>query len=34
VQDIKPLLNQYLEETGQAIVGWSDVTSGPSILDH
>ncbi|MGT2935963.1 multidrug transporter [Streptococcus castoreus] len=31
IQDIKPLLSQYLEETGQAIVGWSDVTSGPSI---
>ncbi|KPJ23127.1 hypothetical protein [Streptococcus phocae] len=29
--DFKPLLKHYLEETGQAIVGWSDVTSGPSI---
>ncbi|EIQ82020.1 hypothetical protein ScFU53_07810 [Streptococcus canis] len=34
IQDIKPLLSQYLEETGQAIVGWSDVTSGPSISDN
>lgn len=33
VQDLKPLLSQYLEETAQAIVGWSDVTSGPSISD-
>ncbi|EHI69602.1 multidrug transporter [Streptococcus ictaluri] len=33
VQDFKPILSQYLEETGQAIVGWSDVTSGPSISD-
>ncbi|MGT2932642.1 hypothetical protein [Streptococcus catagoni] len=31
VQDIKPILENYLEETAQAIVGWSDVTSGPSI---
>lgn len=31
VQDIKPLLNTYLQETGQALVGWSDVTSGASI---
>lgn len=31
VQDIKPILADYLEETAQAIVGWSDVTSGPSI---
>lgn len=29
--DIKPLIKMYLEETAQAIVGWSDVTSGPSI---
>lgn len=33
VQDIKPILADYLEETAQAIVGWSDVTSGPSISD-
>lgn len=31
VWDIKPLLASYLKETGQAIVGWSDVTSGASI---
>lgn len=31
VQDIKPLLATYLEESGQALVGWSDVTSGASI---
>lgn len=31
VQDIKPLLKNYLEESGQALVGWSDVTSGASI---
>lgn len=31
VQDIKPLLASYLQETGQAIVGWSDTTSGASI---
>lgn len=31
VQDIKPLLASYLKETGQAIVGWSDTTSGASI---
>ncbi len=30
-QDLKPLLSNYLTETGQAIVGWSDVTSGASI---
>lgn len=34
VQDLKPILAQYLEETAQAIVGWSDVTSGPSISDN
>ncbi|MGT2887377.1 hypothetical protein N1495_05485 [Streptococcus didelphis] len=33
VQDFKPILAQYLEETAQVIVGWSDVTSGPSISD-
>lgn len=31
IQNIKPLLSSYLNETGQAIVGWSDVTSGASI---
>lgn len=31
VQDIKPLLSSYLENSGQALVGWSDVTSGASI---
>lgn len=31
VQDLKPLLSSYLKETGQAIVAWSDTTSGPSI---
>lgn len=34
VWDIKPLLSSYLEETGQAIVGWSDVTSGASIKNN
>lgn len=34
VQDLKPILAQYLEETAQAIVGWSDVTSGPSISNN
>lgn len=33
VQDLKPILSHYLEETAQAIVGWSDVTSGPSLSD-
>ncbi|KHD46636.1 Na+ driven multidrug efflux pump [Streptococcus hongkongensis] len=33
IQDIKPILADYLEETAQAIVGWSDVISGPSISD-
>lgn len=33
VQDIKPLLSSYLQESGQAIVGWSDVTSGASIAN-
>ncbi|MFS1663661.1 hypothetical protein [Streptococcus sp. zg-JUN1979] len=32
-QDIKPLLESYLAESGQALVGWSDVTSGPSMSD-
>lgn len=31
IQDLKPLLSSYLKETGQAIVAWSDTTSGPSI---
>ncbi|MCU9533210.1 hypothetical protein [Streptococcus sp. CSL10205-OR2] len=31
VLDIKPILENYLNETGQAIVPWSDVTSGASI---
>ena len=31
IQNIKPLLSSYHNETGQAIVGWSDVTSGASI---
>ncbi len=31
IQDLKPLLSAYLNESGQAIVGWSDVTSGASI---
>lgn len=31
VQDIKPLLASYLQDTGQAIVGWSDTVSGASI---
>ncbi|MGT2928900.1 sodium transporter [Streptococcus dentasini] len=34
IQDLKPLLTTYLKETGQAIVGWSDTTSGASISDH
>lgn len=31
VQDLKPLLTSYLNHSGQALVGWSDVTSGASI---
>ncbi|MBM7642777.1 sodium transporter [Streptococcus loxodontisalivarius] len=31
VYDFRQALTSYLNETGQAIVGWSDVTSGPSI---
>ena len=31
IQDLKPLLSSYLKETGQAIVAWSDTTSGSSI---
>ncbi|MFC3929012.1 hypothetical protein [Streptococcus caprae] len=35
VQDIKPLLASYLKDSGQALVGWSDTTSGASIHnDH
>lgn len=34
VQDIKPMLASYLTETGQAIVGWSDSTSGASIKNN
>ncbi|MFA9492548.1 hypothetical protein [Streptococcus sp. E17BB] len=34
VQDIKPMLASYLAETGQAIVGWSDTTSGASIKNN
>ncbi|SUN46456.1 Na+ driven multidrug efflux pump [Streptococcus equi subsp. equi] len=34
ILDFKPMLQHYLEETGQAIVGWSDVISGPSLSDH
>lgn len=30
-QDIKPILKSYLDETAQALVGWSDVVSGASI---
>ncbi|MBM7636115.1 sodium transporter [Streptococcus saliviloxodontae] len=29
--DFREALSSYLNETGQAIVGWSDVTSGASI---
>lgn len=31
IQDIQPILASYLESSGQALVGWSDTTSGPSI---
>lgn len=31
VQDIKPLLASYLQETAQTIVGWSDTVSGASL---
>lgn len=34
IQDLKPILSSYLKESGQAIVGWSDVTSGASISNH
>ncbi|MEX2805436.1 multidrug transporter [Streptococcus sp. H31] len=33
VHDFKPVLSAYLKETGQALVGWSDTTSGPSVTD-
>lgn len=33
-QDISPLLKTYLDDSGQALVGWSDVTSGASISNH
>lgn len=31
IQDLRPRLSSYLKETSQAIVAWSDTTSGPSI---
>ncbi|MGT2831994.1 hypothetical protein [Streptococcus halotolerans] len=34
VIDLHPLLATYLEESGQALVGWSDTTSGASISNH
>lgn len=34
VIDLKPLLGTYLEESGQALVGWSDTTSGASISNN
>ncbi|MFU2205118.1 hypothetical protein [Streptococcus pluranimalium] len=34
VIDLKPLLEAYLEDSGQAIVGWSDTTSGASITNN
>lgn len=33
-QDISPLLEAYLDDSGQALVGWSDVTSGASISNQ
>lgn len=33
-QDIKPILKSYLDETAQALVGWSDVVSGASIKNE
>lgn len=30
IYDFKEALKNYLDETGQALVGWSDATSGPS----
>ncbi|HEM6115691.1 hypothetical protein [Streptococcus pluranimalium] len=34
VIDLKPLLEVYLEDSGQALVGWSDTTSGASITNN
>ncbi|MGT2742938.1 PAS domain-containing protein [Streptococcus plurextorum] len=34
VQDIKPILSSYLENSAQALVGWSDVISGASISNE
>ena len=34
VIDLKPLLEAYLEDSGQALVGWSDTTSGASITNN
>lgn len=31
IVDLTPLLETYLKESGQALVGWSDTTSGASI---
>lgn len=33
-QEISQLLASYLEDSGQALVGWSDVTSGASISNQ
>ncbi|MFC3931676.1 sodium transporter [Streptococcus dentapri] len=33
IQDFQPVLSTYLKESGQALVGWSDTTSGASIKD-
>ncbi|MGT2738432.1 hypothetical protein [Streptococcus pantholopis] len=33
VHNFKPVLSAYLKETGQALVGWSDTTSGPSVTE-
>lgn len=33
-QDIKPILKSYLDETAQALVGWSNVVSGASIKNE
>ncbi|TWS99279.1 sodium transporter [Streptococcus cuniculipharyngis] len=33
-QEISDLLASYLEDSGQALVGWSDVTSGASISNQ
>lgn len=34
VIDLHPLLATYLEESGQALIGWSDTTSGASISNE